>query len=299
VRDALDRQGLLAALGCFVLWGLFPLLFDAMGALGATPFEIVGWRTVFAIPCAGLLVFVVGRGAGLASLLRAPAQLALLALSAGLIAVNWTVYIAAVTSGATLSASLGYFINPLVNLAIGAIFFRERISPTGRIGVALAAAGVLVQALALHALPFVPLVLAFSFGGYGAVRKFDRADAQTGLFVECVFLLIPALILLAVLGSRGALHFGHGAAVSLLLVLAGPATVLPLAAFAFAARRLPLSMIGALQYLSPTLQFLCGLALGERLRPATVLAFSLIWAGVVVFSVGAVQDARRGAHKQA
>lgn len=295
----LDRRGLAAGLSAFCLWGVFPLLFDAMAALGAQPLEIVGWRTVFAAPFAIGLVIVSGRGREALALMRRPRELLVLAASAGLIAVNWSIYVWAVTTGRTLEASLGYFINPLVNLAFGAVFFKERLSRAGMVGVGFAVLGVLVQTLALHALPWISLVLALSFGGYGAVRKNAAADAPTGLLIECLFLLTPALLFVGFLGFSGHGRFGRDPVASLLLFLAGPATVFPLAAFSFAARRLPLSLVGFLQFVSPTLQFACGLLLGERLHLATLLAFSLIWIGAGVFVAGAFRRAPASAPRTA
>jgi chloramphenicol-sensitive protein RarD len=282
----LDKPGLGAALAAFVLWGLFPLLFAAMAVLGAIPLEIVGWRIVFAAPFAAALVMASGGWDAAQRVFRAPRLLAVLALSAVLIAVNWSVYIWAVSSGRTLSASLGYYLNPLISLAAGALVFKERVSAAGWAGVALAAAGVALQAAALKALPVVPLTLAVSFAAYGVVRKRVPVDAAAGLLVECVILFVPAAVLVAVLEARGLGHFGHGSVLTLLLVLAGPATVLPLTAFAFAARRLPLSVVGVLQFISPTLQFCCGLLEGERLGPAALLSFAFIWSGVAVFLYG-------------
>jgi len=291
-NPAIDRNGLIAALGCYFIWGLFPLLFDAMAAQGATAWEIVGWRTVWAVPFALALVLLTGRIPAVLEIVRQPRNLAVLFASSALIGTNWSVYVWAVASGHTLAASLGYYINPLLSLAMGAVLFRERVSPTGWIGVALAVVGVAVQAVALGALPWIPIALALSFASYGAVRKRAVADAQTGLLIECVILAVPALLYVGSLAAKGTGHFGHMPLLTLLLFLAGPATVGPLAAFAFAARRLPFSTVGFLQFLTPTLQFFCGLALGERLAPLSLLAFAFIWAGVAVFAWGLFRRAR-------
>jgi chloramphenicol-sensitive protein RarD len=281
-----DRAGLSAGLAAFVSWGLFPLLFDAMAGLGASAWEIVGWRTLWSVPFVAALVAAGGRGGETAAIFKSLRRLTPLLASAALIAVNWTVYVWAVSSGRTLAASLGYYINPLLTLAFGAVFFGERVSRLSWIGVALAAIGVGVQALALGAVPWIPLVLAFSFASYGAVRKHADVDAATGLLVECLVLAPPALILVAALGFSGAGHFGRAPTLTALLILAGPLTVAPLTAFAFAARRLPLGLIGFLQFISPTLQFACGVYLGERLAPSNLLAFGFIWAGVATFVLG-------------
>ena len=291
--ESLDRTGLMAALVCYVIWGAFPLLFHQMGVRGTSPWEIVGWRTVFAVPVSLGLVLLTGGLRNLRAIIGQPRQLVLLALSATLIATNWTVYVWAVSVGQTLSASLGYYINPLVNAAVGALFFRERINRWGIVALSLATVGVLAQAVALGAPPWVALVLAGSFAGYGAVRKQTRADAQGGLLIECLILSPFAVGLLVWLAQRGTLTFGHGVDVTLLLLTCGPVTVAPLALFAFAARRLPFNVVGFIQFITPTLQFACGLAQGERLTWQSLVAFAFIWAGALVFAVNLVARLRR------
>ena len=291
--ESLDRTGLIAALICYVIWGAFPLLFHQMGVRGASAWEIVGWRTVFAVPVSLCLVLLTGGLRNLGAVIGQPRQLALLALSAILIATNWTVYVWAVSVGQTLSASLGYYINPLVNAAVGALFFRERINRWGIVALTLATIGVLAQAVALGAPPWVALVLAGSFAGYGAVRKQTQADAQGGLLIECLILSPFAVGLLVWLAQHGTLTFGQGVDVTLLLLNCGPVTVAPLALFAFAARRLPFNIVGFIQFITPTLQFACGLAQGERLTWQSLVAFAFIWAGALVFAVNLVARLRR------
>ena len=291
--ESLDRTGLIAALICYVIWGAFPLLFHQMGVRGASAWEIVGWRTVFAVPVSLCLVLLTGGLRNLGAVIGQPRQLALLALSAILIATNWTVYVWAVSVGQTLSASLGYYINPLVNAAVGALFFRERINRWGIVALTLATIGVLAQAVALGAPPWVALVLAGSFAGYGAVRKQTQADAQGGLLIECLILSPFAVGLLVWLARHGTLTFGQGVDVTLLLLTCGPVTVAPLALFAFAARRLPFNFVGFIQFITPSLQFACGLAQGERLTWQSLVAFAFIWAGALVFAVNLVARLRR------
>ena len=291
--ESLDRTGLIAALICYVIWGAFPLLFHQMGVRGASAWEIVGWRTVFAVPVSLCLVLLTGGLRNLGAVIGQPRQLALLALSAILIATNWTDYVWAVSVGQTLSASLGYYINPLVNAAVGALFFRERINRWGIVALTLATIGVLAQAVALGAPPWVALVLAGSFAGYGAVRKQTQADAQGGLLIECLILSPFAVGLLVWLARHGTLTFGQGVDVTLLLLTCGPVTVAPLALFAFAARRLPFNIVGFIQFITPTLQFACGLAQGERLTWQSLVAFAFIWAGALVFAVNLVARLRR------
>lgn len=287
-----DRRGLIAGLACYGVWGFLPLLFNAAEHSGAGVFEIVAWRTILSVPLALGLVWYVDRAAAFRMLLQRPGQIALLALSATLIAINWTVYVWAVENGRTLSASLGYYINPLVNMAAGALMFRERINRTGQVAIGLAVIGVAIQGVALGQIPWISLVLAFSFGGYGIVRKKAAADAQTGLLVECIILAVPALAYVGWLASAGHGAFGRSFTPTALLILCGPATVIPLALFGFAARRLPLTLMGFLQFIAPTIQFFIALWLGEKLTPAAAVSFAFIWAGVAVFVCGALWNAR-------
>jgi chloramphenicol-sensitive protein RarD len=200
--------------------------------------------------------------------------------------------VAAVDTGHVIEASLGYYINPLMNMAAGALLFHERMSRGSKIAVGLAAVGVAVQTAALGQVPAISLSLATTFCIYAILRKRAKADAQTGLFIECVYLTIPALLYVLHLQASGAGHFGAGAAVTILLMLAGPATVVPLALFAWSARRLPLSAVGFLQFIAPTLQFLVGLAFGEPFTPMRALSFAFIWLGVGVFAFGAWRQTR-------
>ena len=286
-----DRSPVIAALVCYTLWGLLPILFIWAARAGAGPFEIVAWRTLWSVPCAIALVAATGQ---IASARRLPAKtLFALVLSALLIAVNWSTYVWAVSSGRTMSASLGYYLNPLLNMAVGALLFKERISSAGQVAIALAAIGVALQGVALGAFPWVSLVLAISFCGYGVVRKTVAVEAQTGLLVECLVLALPAAAYALWLGEAGHGVFGKTVSATAALTIGGPATVIPLALFAFAARRMPLTALGFLQFIAPTLQFFVGVETGEALTPLRALSFGFIWAGVLVFAVGAYLRARK------
>jgi chloramphenicol-sensitive protein RarD len=289
----LDRTGLGAALACYLLWGSFPFLFRAMAATGASAWEIVGWRMVFSVPVAAALVLFTGRMQAFMGLFGQPRQLAMLTLSALLVATNWTVYVWAVNSGHTLPASLGYYINPLLNAAVGAVFFKEAISRSGFIALILAGIGVAVQAVTAADAPWIPIVLAVSFSSYGIVRRQVSADAQTGLLMECVVLLPIATIGLSWLARHGGVHFGSSWNVSLLLLTAGPATVVPLALFSFATRRLPFNIVGFIQFITPGMLFVSGLMMGEKLTALKLVSFGFIWAGVAVFAYGLIGQMRR------
>lgn len=288
-----QRAALIAGAVCYSLWGVLPLYFHALSAMGVGDFEMIAHRLVWSAPVALVLVWLAGRGPE-AWALRADARtLGWLALSTLFILINWSVYIWAVNAGRVLEGSLGYYINPLLNMAAGAVLFRERMALAGKVAIALAAIGVAVQTAALGHLPVVSLALAISFCAYGIIRKRVNASAQAGLLIECLYVLPVGAAYLLWLHAQGQGRFGEGAGVSALLLLAGPATVAPLVLFAWAARRLPLTAVGFLQFIAPTLQFAVGVWLGEPFTPLRALSFGFIWAGVAVFAWGAWRAGRR------
>ncbi|MGI8841503.1 MAG: EamA family transporter RarD [Caulobacteraceae bacterium] len=288
-----SRQALFVGAGCYALWGAMPALFIVMGHAGASPLEILGERAMWAAPWAFLLVLVGGQAGQAAKVFVRPRLLAMLALSALLIGSGWAVYVWAVTNGRNLESSLGYYITPLLNMAVGAAVFRERIDRVGAVAIALAAVGVVLQTLALGHPPLIALFLAAAFWGYGIIRKQVDADAQTGLFVECLLMAGPGLAYVLWLHHAGGGVFGHSLGASLLMATAGPATVAPLALFAWAVRRLPLSVMGFLQFIAPTLGFAIGIANGERLTAPAAVSFVFIWAGAATFVFGAWRATRR------
>ncbi len=287
------RAALFAGLGAYGIWGFLPLYFHLLAGLGIGAAEMIAHRTVWSVFWAAGLVWLSRQGADVRRVLTEPRTLGLLALSTAAIFVNWTIYVVAVNQHKVIEASLGYYINPLLNMAVGALFFRERMPLTGKIAIVLATIGVAVQTVALGHLPLISLGLGISFCAYGVIRKQVKADAQTGLFFECAYLSLPGLAYVLWLQSTGAGHFLGGWNVALLLLAAGPATVAPLALFAWSARRLSLTALGFLQFVAPTLQFFVGLALGEAFTPMRALSFAFIWAGVAVFAWGAWQASRR------
>lgn len=288
-----NARALAAGISCFVIWGFVPLLFQAIGRLGVGPAETLAERIVWSVPAAALFVLLAGQGRQVARVLRQPRVLAWLGLSSALIAVNWVVFIFAVTNGRLLETSLGYYINPLVNMAAGALIFRERIDRIGRAAIGLALAGVVLQAVALGHLPWVSLMLALTFAGYGVVRKQVAADAQTGLLVECLVLGPPALAFIAWLQAQGHGHFTQDLTTALWLIASGPITALPLVLFSWAARRIPLSAIGFIQFIGPTIGFVIGLIQGEAFTQARAISFAFIWCGAGVFLYGAWRRSRR------
>lgn len=281
------RLALAAGVGCYLIWGLVPLAFQAIGRLGVSPWEILAHRTIWAVPAALVFVLAARQGRQALAVMREPRTLAWLALSAALIAVNWSVFIWAVNSGRLLETSLGYYINPLLAMAAGALIFRERIGRIGMAAMGLAAVGVALQALALGHLPLVSLALGVSFCAYGIVRKRVAADAQTGLLVECVMLAIPSMVYVLWLEHSGGGHFASDPAAALWLLACGPLTALPLMLFSWAARRVRFSVMGFLQFIAPTMTFVMGMMQGEPFSTLRGVSFGFIWLGAAVFAWGA------------
>jgi chloramphenicol-sensitive protein RarD len=238
------------------------------------------------------IVLALHRGTALIAAARGR-TLAMLFASAVLIATNWAVYIWAVDTGHVIEASLGYFINPLVNVLLGVALLGEALRRVQLLAVLIAAMGVLALTLAGGGALWISLTLAVTFAFYGFVRKIAAIDALGGLTVETLLLGLPAATLLAIASYHGNAAFGPDVSTDLLLVLAGVVTTVPLLLFAAAARRLPLVTLGLLQYIAPTLQFLIGaLAFGERMLPIDRFAFPLIWLGCLVYAYDGAHNAR-------
>ena len=282
-HDAM-RSGLILGIGAYAAWGLLPLYLRLLR--GVPSLEVLAHRIVWSLLLL-IVIVVVTRRAGAIRAAARGRTLALLAASATLIAINWLVYIWAVQHGHVLEASLGYFINPLVNVALGMALLGERIGRVQKAAVAVAAAGVAVMALSGGGALWISLTLALSFGTYGLIRKVAAIDSLGGLTVETALLLVPALAVIAMaqVGGQGA--FGQDRTVDLLLVLAGAVTAVPLLMFAAAARRLRYATMGLLQYIAPTLQFVEAVALfHEPLRPVHLVTFALIWTGCALYAWG-------------
>lgn len=279
------RLALSAGVLCYLIWGLVPLAFQAISRLGVGPWETLAHRTLWGALTALALVLLARQGRQVMRVLANPRLLAWLTLSAGLIAVNWAIYVDAVTSGRVLEGSFGYYITPLINMASGALLFRERLDRIGLVAIGLAGVGVLFQGLALGHLPWVALAIALSFGGYGIVRKQVAVDAQAGLLIECLLLSVPGLIYLVWLGDRA--HFLGSIEASVWLVAAGPLTAIPLALFAWTARRVSMMTLGFLQFLGPTIGFGIGIAEHEAFTSLHAISFVFIWIGALVFVWGA------------
>ena len=287
---ASTRTGLIQGLVAFVIWGLLPIYLHLLRAVPAT--QVLGHRILWSLALLLIVVTTMRRWAAIRAALRGRV-LPMLCLSAALISVNWFLYIWSVANAHVLEASLGYFINPLVNVALGVLVLRERVSRVQGVAIALAAAGVLAMAVGGGAL-WISLTLAVSFGLYGLIRKLVAIDALGGLTVETLLLAPFAAVALALGGATGTAAWGGGARIDLLLAFTGVATAAPLLLFAAAARRLRYSTLGLLQYIAPTLALLEAVLLfGEPLRAVHLVAFPLIWLGCGLYAWDSVRAARR------
>ncbi|MFI5489434.1 EamA family transporter RarD [Micromonospora echinaurantiaca] len=287
------RLGYLYGIGAYLLWGFFPLYLKLLRPAG--PLEILAHRIVWSVVFVALLLAALRNIGFLRALLRRPRALAGIGVAAALIAVNWGTYIYGVNSDRVVETALGYFINPLVVVLLGVTVLRERLRPAQWVALGVGGLAVVVLAMDYGRLPYLALTLALSFGGYGLVKKRLGLPAAEGLFVESAVLALPALAYLGWLIAAGDAAFGHvSAGHTVLLMLAGAATAIPLLLFAGAANRLPLTSLGMIQYLAPILQLGCGvLIFHEPMPPARLAGFALVWAALIVFTV----DALRASHR--
>ena len=282
-------QGLAYGLAAYGFWGFFPIYLKAVARVPVL--ELLSHRIVWSAILLLLLVWQQGRFGEVAAAFRQRRSLAVLGATTVLIAVIWLVYIFSVTHDRLLESSFGYYINPLVNVALGVVLLREKLAPLVRVAVAIAAAGVLWLGIHVGRPPWISLVLAFSFALYGLLRKVAPVGPLIGLTVETLLLAPAAAGFLIFASAKGQAAFLSGRpGLDVLLVLGGPVTAIPLLWFAAAARRLPLSTIGFLQYISPTLQFLLAvLVYGEPFDRAKAVAFACIWAALALFAYHSVR----------
>lgn len=298
-RDMTQRtipadNALLQALAAYGIWGLLPLYFRTVAHV--SPWEVVADRILFSLVLI-LAVLAVRRSlADMLGLLRRPRILLALGASSLLIAANWLVYIFAISDDHVVAASLGYFLNPLINVLLGVTVLRERLDRVQAVAVGIAAVGVSLLAMGSLDTLMVSLALAISFALYGLVRKLTPVPPLAGLGVETMILCLPATGLLLWMGSGSGdgLAFGDDAGTSALLLLSGAITTVPLVLFASGARHLSMVTMGLLQYIAPTTQFLLGiLVFGETLSPVRWASFSLVWLGLAIFAVHAIRRHRR------
>lgn len=294
------NRGVWYAIGAYGLWGLFPIYWKALQHVPAP--EILAHRMTWSLVFLAVLLRSRREFTRLLPALGSRRTVVLFTVAAVLLAINWLTYIWGVNAGFVVETSLGYFINPLVNVVLGVLFLRERLRRGQWAAVLLALAGVVHLTVNYGRLPWIALTLAFSFGTYGLLKKFAGLGALRGLFLETAILFLPAFAYLALLESRDQAAFAHSALpTTLLLAFTGVVTALPLLLFGAAARRIPLSTLGIVQYIAPTLQFLLGvLVYGEAFGGARVVGFVLVWAALAVYTVeGLTQRNRRRARERA
>ncbi len=287
------RQGVLFALGAYFIWGIAPAYFKLIQEV--PPTEIMTHRVIWSFFFMLLLVSLCRNWESVKLTLRQPKKVLLLALSATVIAGNWLLFIWAVNNQHLLEASLGYFINPLLNVLVGMVFLGERFRRAQWLAVMLAACGVLLQLWKFGSIPVIALGLAVTFSFYGLLRKKIGVDAQTGMLIETTWLLPAAAIYLFGVADSHTSHLSQNTLhLNLLLIAAGVVTTVPLMLFTAACTRLRLSTVGFFQYLGPTLMFVLAVIFyGEQMTPDKVLSFSFIWAALAVFIFDAIWTFRR------
>ncbi|MFC9246672.1 EamA family transporter RarD [Streptomyces sp. NPDC057136] len=288
-----QRAGLLYGIGAYGMWGLVPLFWPLMKPSGAV--EILAHRMVWSLGVVGIALLLVRRWAWVGELLKQPRKLGLIAIAAAVITVNWGLYIWAVNNGQVVEASLGYFINPLVTIAMGVLLLGERLRPAQWVAVGTGFAAVLVLAIGYGRPPWISLTLAFSFATYGLVKKKVNMGGLESLAAETAVLFLPALGFLLWLGATGEATFTAGGAWhGVLLAATGIVTAIPLVCFGAAAIRVPLSTLGLLQYLAPVFQFMLGiLYFHESMPPERWAGFALVWLALTLLTWDALRTARR------
>ena len=285
-------RGLMFALGAYVFWGFLPLYMKMLSHISAA--EVVAHRVIWSVPIAAVVLIVIRRTGDLRAAFRSPRTLAMGCLTAGLVSLNWGVYVWAIASDRALDAALGYYINPLFSVALGAIFLRERLTRAQMVAIALAACAVALLTISAGTLPWAALVLTVTWGFYALAKKQLPIGPNQGFLLEVLILLLPALAYATWLGLTGQGQFMVGDARSTWLLLGcGAVTAIPLMLYANGAKGLRLTTIAVLQYVAPTMIFLCAvLVFKEPFGQARMIAFPMIWAALVIYSVSMFRQMR-------
>jgi chloramphenicol-sensitive protein RarD len=286
------RAGVTAGITAYALWGLFPLYFPLLEPAGGV--EIVAHRVLWSLVFISLLLTVVRRWGHVRAAVRDRRTLLVLGGAAALIAVNWLVFVYGVNSGHVVETSLGYFINPLVSVLLGVVVFSERLRPLQWTAVGIAAVAVVVLTVDYGRPPWIALTLAATFGLYGLMKKLVRVEAAPGLFVETVIVALPSAVVVGLLETSGdGTAQSGGTGHFLLLMSSGVVTAIPLLLFAAATRRIPLSTVGLLQYLTPLMQLAIGVFVRhEPMPPARLAGFVIVWVALGVFTADSLRAAR-------
>jgi chloramphenicol-sensitive protein RarD len=277
------NKGLLFGVSAYIIWGLLPLYWKLVEEAGA--YEILAHRGIWSLLICLSLLALRKQLKSAYEMVRSSRTFSLLFLASGLLTINWGVYIWSVTVNRVVEAALGYYITPLINVTFGVLLLREKLRPAQWIAVALAAAGVVILTLGYGSLPWIALVLAISWGSYSAIKKSLNLGALETLSLETLFAFLPNLVFLLIIQGNGSAEFGSTWTISILLFGAGAATVIPLLLFNGSTTRLPLSTVGLLQYITPTIMFVIGIYVNnEDISTTKVLGFAFIWLALAVLS---------------
>lgn len=295
-RDGVSnaRKGLLAGIAAYSVWGLFALYWRWLGAIGA--FELIAHRIVWSFVTIGIIVLVIRRHREVIAALRVPKVALILTAASLAIGINWTIFVWGVNAGHTVEVSLGTFTTPLVSVALGVIFFKERLGVLQWTALGLAAAALIYLAIDFGRPPWLALGIGVTFSAYSLLKKITPTAPLPGLLIETIVLLPVALLVIAIIGVRGETQFGHhGLANTLLVLTVGLVTVLPLLLFAVSAQIVPLSTVGVLQYITPTLQLITGIFIfGEPMPTARLIGFCLVWLALILYTFDALRTVSRG-----
>ncbi|PZM16993.1 EamA family transporter RarD [Rhizobium tubonense] len=285
-------RGFAFALSAYLMWGVLPFYMKAVGHIPSL--EVIAHRIVWSVPVAGIVLLMLGRMGDVMAALRTPRIVAMASVTAILITINWGTYVWAIGNGHSLDAALGYFINPLFSIALGSLLLKEKLMPTQIVAIALAAIAVAVLAFDAGGLPWVALALTLSWGFYGFLRKTLPVGPNQGFFIEVLLLCVPAFFYIVYLEAQGEGHlYRTGIYDTSLLIGCGLVTALPLMIFANGVKLLSLSTIGIMQYIVPTMIFIIAVFIfKEPLGTARMIAFPLIWAGLVLYSWSMLRQAR-------
>ena len=277
------NKGLLFGVSAYIIWGLLPLYWKLVEEAGA--YEILAHRGIWSLLICVSLLALRKQLKSAYEMVRSSRTFSLLFLASGLLTINWGVYIWSVTVNRVVEAALGYYITPLINVTFGVLLLREKLRPAQWIAVALAAAGVVILTLGYGSLPWIALVLAISFGSYSLIKKSLNLGALETLSLETLFAFLPNLVFLLIIQGNGSAEFGSTWTISILLFGAGAATVIPLLLFNGSTTRLPLSTVGLLQYITPTIMFVIGIYVNnEDISTTKVIGFAFIWLALAVLS---------------
>ncbi len=285
-------RGFAFAVSAYLLWGVLPFYLKALSEI--PPLEVLAHRIIWAVPVAGLLLIVLGRTGDLIAAIRNPRMLAMALLTATLVAINWGIYVWSISNDHALDAALGYYINPLFSVALGALLLGERLTRLQLAAVGLAAAAVITLTISAGSLPWVAVGLTLSWGFYAFFKRSLPIGPNQGFLLEVLILLVPALGYLIWLSNNGQSHFTDSARNTWLLIGTGVVTAVPLILYANGAKGLRLSTIGILQYIAPTMIFLAAVfAFGEEFGPARAIAFPMIWAALVIYSYSLIKNRKK------